>query len=336
MRSQRILIVRLGAIGDVVNCLPLLNRLKNADPQRYIAWAVEPKAYPILEGHRSIDKIFLFPRKEPWKIPQFIAQIRQQRFDIALDLQRILKSGLITLFSKAPVRLGFDRSRCKEGNGLFTNQKIPSHPHSGVMLEQFLEFADLLKVPPSPVEWKIAIPSEIHSWADKLLAPLSHPRIAIHLGASKPANRWRSERYLELAQRIQKNWGAGILFTGGIEEAEASHKIKNSSNLFLNLVGKTNLKQTAAVLQRCDLVIGGDTGPIHLAVAMGTPVVTLFGAANPQRTGPYGYTSWVVRKDLFCSPCGQRTCPLKTYACLEELRVDDVMGKVQSFLQNVT
>jgi lipopolysaccharide heptosyltransferase II len=327
------LIVRLGAIGDVVNCLPLLNRLKNANPQHYIAWAVEPKAYSILEGHPSIDKIFLFPRKEPWKIPQFISQIRRQRFDIALDLQRILKSGLLTLFSGAPVRLGFDRPRCKELNWLFTNQKISSNSHPGVMLEQFLEFADFLKVPPSPVEWKMAIPSEIHSWADKLLVSLPKPRIALQIGATKPANRWPPERFLELGHRLAKDFGAGVLLTGGGELSVIASNDKQQQ--LINLVGQTDLKQTAAVLERCDLVIGGDTGPIHLAVAMGTPVITLFGAANPQRTGPYGYTSWIVRKDLPCSPCGQRTCPLKTYACLEELRVDDVMEKVQSFLQNV-
>lgn len=337
MKSPRILIIRLGAIGDVINHLPLLNRLRKGFPESFIAWAVEPRAFPIIEGHPSLDEIIIFPRKEPWKIPKFIAQIRKHRFDWVLDTQRILKSGLLSFLSGGERRIGFDRARCKEGNWLFNNETIPPNRNPGVMLDQFLEFADHLKAPPGPVEWKIAIPAEIERWGDRVVQHLPPPRIALNIGATKPANRWRPERYALLGKELAEELHGSILLTGGRDDLTAIAKIDTilPSPPFHDFVGKTTLKQTAALLKRCDLVISGDTGPLHLAVAMGTPVIGIYGAADPDRTGPYGNQKWIVRKDLPCSPCGRRKCPLKTLACLEELPVREVLEKVRNFTKTL-
>lgn len=331
-RLARVGLVKLGAIGDVVNTLPLVNRLRAGLPRARICWVIGPAAHALVAGHPAVDEFLVIDVRRPRTFPAFLRALRARRLDAAIDLQRIFKSGLLTALSGAPLRLGFDRARTKEASFLFTNHRLPANPRPGVTVAQYLEFADWLGLPPAPVEWRLPL----DPWPEdgqelSAAAGRAGPRVALVVGASKPANRWPAERWGALAARLEAEVGARAVLVGGPGDRPLAERAlaaaRASGGRPLDTVGHLSLRRTAGLLAACDLVVAADTGPLHIAVAVGSPVLSLFGAADPERTGPFGRPDSVVRVGAPCAPCRRRRCPIPGHPCMGDLEVELVLER---------
>lgn len=317
-----ILFIKLGALGDVINTLPLAVNLKHHLNAR-IHWVVAPLSLPLVEEHPCVDRVILFDKKK-WResFRQVRKDIRSQRFDIVLDLQRILKSGVFAMTARADRRIGFDRTRCKEMTFLFPFERIPaSDPHSH-MLSQYLEFATYLGVPYPEARWEIPV-------NDETSPGLPANYIILNIGATKPANRWQPESFAAAARLIRDRFEMESILTGGPEDHDMAAQITAmAEGSAINLVGKTTIQALKDVIFHARAVVSCDTGPMHLAVALGKPTIALFGPSDPGRTGPY--RGHVIQKPLSCSPCNAKSC--EDPKCMEAITPEDVVSALSSLL----
>ncbi len=312
------LIIKLGALGDVVNTLPLAIRLKQHFDAR-IHWISEQLSFPLLSRHPFVDQVILFDRKLLRKsLPELIRTIRKQRFDIAFDLQRIAKSALICLASSSDRRIGFDRRRCKEMTWLLPFERIAPSDPSSHMVNQYLDFAEHLGVRREEPQW--AIPQ-----GDIPSAALPEKYLVLNIGATKPANRWNAGGFSALADLAMDRYGFPCVLTGGKEDrAMADRIVQGAKSPIFDLVGRTTIMELIWTLSRARAVVSCDTGPMHLGVALGKEVVALFGPADPRRTGPY--RGHVIRKSLPCIPCNKRSC--SSPLCMDSILPEDVIEKL--------
>jgi ADP-heptose:LPS heptosyltransferase len=320
-----ICLVKLGAIGDVVNTLPLVHRLRRGRPDARISWVIAPLAHALLEGHPEVDEFLVLDVKRRTSWPSFLRELRSREFELVIDLQRILKSGLVTRLSGAPRRLGFDRARCKELSWLFTNERLATNASPGVTVAQYLEFADHLGLPDCEPVWNLPFTP----WSGP------PPALCLGVGASKSANLWPVERWAELVRRLVEGRGCPavpperIALCGGPQDRAATDALLTRVPAgLLDTVGRLSLKQSAGLIAASELFIGGDTGPLHIAVAVGTPVAALFGAADPLRTGPYLRPQSVIYRPADCSPCRQRDCTIAGHPCMRGIEAAAVLEHI--------
>lgn len=338
----KVLVVRLGAIGDVVNALVFATALKEAHPGTEIGWAVHELAYPLVKGHPSVNRVHLWRRRGGnggWpELRRLVTEIRRERYGLAVDLQRIFKSSFLARLSGAQRVLGYDKERAKEASWLWTKERIPAGDPAAHMVEQYLEFVRHLGVANPIAKHVLGTDPKVESWADDFVRAHGTAPVVIGLGATKPANRWLPERFGELAAAIRKELDDPVCLIGSEADRAASDRawrVFQSHTGITNLVGKTSLPQLTALLARARLFIGCDTGPMHLAAAAGTPVVALFGPADPRRTGPWGNEHRVVRVPPPCAPCNRKTCNQPRHACMEDITVEHVMEAAKERLAAV-
>ena len=347
-----ILIVLMGSLGDVTRGLGIVAHLKACCPECRITWLIEPKCADLVGLHSGIDHIIVFKRawsfKALWDLYQ---QLRQCHFDITLDLQRHFKSGFFSMLSQGKQRIGFHRKDSKELNWLFNNAHIKYYNNELSKLDHYFKFTQYLGLDdPTRVNFGIS------NWdAPKhlphVLMDLDDPLISIVLGSSWESKNWHTRGYIHLIEQILANEGSGlkneaaalaneapgltgeawrVAMIGDATQTtvagEISDHIKN--NALIDLVGRTSLLELAAVLKCSAAVVGPDSGPGHLAAAMGTPYISLFGPTSPVRTAPYGFEHLVVQTQLDCIPCYQKQCPLLTRQCMVDIRVEEIMDKL--------
>lgn len=340
--------VRLGAIGDVIRTLPALRALRNNFPDAYIAWVVEDRAASLLINHPDLNKVFVVPRKE-WQqnslnlktfreFVRFIQSLRKEAFDLVLDFHGLLKSGLITFLTGVKRRVGYARKFSKEGNFLFTNDQVslPDYKinrveknlllvkHLGLRID---EYNPLIPITEKDREF---VTSAIFS---RLTASFG-PKVIMHPGSSPstPYKRWDLSRFARLSDRIIQKYSGNILFTAGNDERELVNNIFKQMTEPRHVLCQTEtLTQLAEVIRRCDLFIGNDTAPMHLAAFVGTPVIALFGPTDPIENAPFGKEeSIVIRKDVSCNPCRIREC--QNLSCMDSISVEDVLEAVDRVL----
>ncbi|MBN2466719.1 MAG: glycosyltransferase family 9 protein [Deltaproteobacteria bacterium] len=339
--GKRILIVRLGAIGDVIRTLPALRALRSNLPEAYLAWAVEDRAASLLTNHPDLDKVFIIPRKN-WQdrlfsvetlkeVVRFIQALRQERFEMVLDFHGLFKSGLITYLSGAEMRLGYSRRFCKEGNFLFTTHRISLPVEKINRVEKNLFLVKELGLDVTEHTPLIPITEEDRAFADALFlsrrASASHPFIIMHPGSSHttPYKRWAPQRFAQTADILIQRYHATIFFTAGKDEwhlvRTVTDAMKESS---YELCRTETLLQLAEIIRRCDLYIGNDTAPMHMAAFLGTPVIALFGPTDPVENAPYGNNHVVMlRKEVSCNPCRKRDC--QKGICMDAIEVEAVV-----------
>ena len=323
----KILVVRLGAIGDVVNALVFAAAVKEASPEVETGWVVHPLARPLVEGHPCVDRVHVwYKRGGVGAIVGVIREIRRVGYDLAVDLQRITKSALLARLSGAPRVLGYDRRRAKEVSWLWTKERIRAGAPHDHMVEQYLDFARHLGIDDPAARHRFAADPEAEAWAVALVEELGGQPILVGIGATKPANRWNGERFGSLAVACRRTLEAPVCLTGSADdratEAEAARVVGTEPGV-VSLVGKTSLRQLVALAGRARLFIGCDTGPMHVAAACGTPVVALFGPADPRRTGPWGAGHAVVRVPPPCAPQPR-------HACMEDITVELVLDTART------
>ncbi len=307
---MRILIVKLGALGDVINSLPLAVNLKR-ELDATIDWVSEPLSAPLLQEHPAVERVIIFPKKLD-AVPATIRQIRQVRYDMVLDLQRIWKSGIFSLAARARRRIGFDKQRCKEQTWLLPFERIAPGDRYDHMLHQYRDFATHLGINNFEVRWDLPASNRQND-----------PYIVLNIGATKAANRWTTEGFSRLAGLIHEGLGLKCILSGGPEDVAMAAEI--SAPGLQNMVGRTSLLELKELLAGAAAIVSCDTGPMHLGVALKRPVVALFGPANPRRTGPY--RGYVIQHELECIPCGKRHCAEPR--CMLEITADEVLEQLK-------
>ncbi|MBW2429615.1 MAG: glycosyltransferase family 9 protein [Deltaproteobacteria bacterium] len=330
-----ILIILMGSLGDVARGLCLVSLLKVNLPQSRVTWLVEPKWSELVSLNRQIDRMIIF--KRAWRLSavwQLYKDLRQDHFDIVLDLQRILKSGLFSLLSGAKRRIGFHHRNAKEFNWIFNNEHIGYYNDDLPKIRHYLKFTEYLGLPePASLEFGLSSLSVKES-APGVIAAMKQPFIAVVLGTSWESKNWYVEGYLDLIRQILSGYNLKIVLLGDQTQRAPATKLiqKINSPDLLNLVGKTTLVELTALLKAAVAGVGPDSGPGHLAAAVNTPFVTLFGPTSPQRTAPFGYEQLVVEAGPGCAPCYKNRCPDRNRQCMYSIHPDAVMAKVSMAL----
>ena len=339
-QPDRILIVLMGAIGDVVRGLPLATRLKQSWPSTHITWAVEPISRPLVEHHPSIDQVVVFDRPRGFSgYRSFVKELRRSPYDLCIDLQRHFKSGVTSRLSGAPLRLGFDRGNAREFNWLFNTHRVPPQDRFSPKIDQFQRFGDTLGLAAqSPLDFGLAISDDELLDVDAILKQgvtdptlLKNSRVALLLGSTWESRFWFAEHYGALIDELHKRWGMVSLLIGSKGERAFADEVLNkaTSSATIDLVGKTSLRQLLGVFQRSHCAVGSDSGPMHMAAAVGIPVISLWGATSPTRSGPYGSEGYMLQSAIGCSPCYLRKCPGLGRLCMSEIPVEAVLAQVE-------
>jgi len=330
---KTILILLHGSIGDVTRALPLASLIRQRFPQSVLAWAVEPAALPLVEHYRGVDEVIVFDRRRWWKsFGPFIRKIRSHRFDLVLDLQRHLKSGLISRWSGAPYRLGFHRSDCKEFNWVFNNHFIPPVGDQVPKIEHYMRFAEHLDITPQPIRWQMELTPQDTLRVKEYLQQVTGDFAVLFVGARWESKQWFASQIAACATEIQRRYGFSVVLLG----SQADEGLANEAEAAVvgrvhNWVGRTSLREAVGIISQAKVCIGPDTGLMHLSAAVGTPVISLWGATNPMRTGPYGYDDLVVKGRADCSPCYRPSCPIGR-VCMRSIAMEEILEMVPKAL----
>lgn len=286
---DRICVVMMSAVGDAVHVLPVINAIKRAHPGSHITWVLQPGPATLVRGHRAVDDIVLFDRTRGWRaFTDVRAELRRRRFDLVIDLQVYFKAGIVTSFVRAPVKLGFDRARARDMNWLFTNRRIP--PHAGQHVQdQYFEFLTAIGVEPAPVVWDLGPWPGERDWQRDFYRSFDRPVAAIVVATSKPQKDWAPERWAEVADALDRDFGLQPVLVGGRSPRELHAEqviLERASSRPHSALG-SGLRNLVSIMDGAALVLSPDTGPLHVSVALDRPVVSLLGYTNPKRTGPY-------------------------------------------------
>jgi heptosyltransferase I len=319
---RRICVVMMSAVGDAVHVLPLLNALKRHSPRVHVTWVLQPGSAMLVRGHRSVDEILLFDRSRGWRaFVDIRRQLHGREFDLVIDLQVYLKAGIVTQFTRATAKLGFDRARARDFNWLFTTDRIPPHPVQHVQ-DQYFEFLTALNVPHEPVVWDLGPwPAERERQRD-FAAQFARPIASIVVATSKPQKDWLPERWAEVVDALDHDFGLQPVLVGGRSRRELSAEAviaRRARHTPHSALG-SGLRNLVGILDASAVVLSPDTGPLHMSVALDRPVISLMGYTNPKRTGPY-------RKfhDLIVDAYGE---PGEVYPASMENRLDR-MSRIQ-------
>jgi heptosyltransferase I len=279
----------MSAVGDAVHVLPVINAIKRHWPSVHITWVLQPGPATLVRGHRSVDEIVLFERSKG--LAAFTAirrELAARPFDLVINLQVYFKAGVVTSFTRAPVKLGFDRARARDFNWLFTTNRIPAHEPQHVQ-DQYFEFLTALNVPHEPIAWDLGPwPSERdtqHEFRERL----ERPAAAIVVATSKDQKDWLPERWAQVADALWHDFELEPVLVGGqsARELHAERVIRERCAHTPRSELGSGLRNLVGILDASALVLTPDTGPLHMAVALDRPVVSLIGYTNPKRTGPY-------------------------------------------------
>ena len=346
---MKILIVKLSAIGDVIHTLPALTALRRHYPDAQIDWLVEDAASDLVEGHAALSRALVLRRREFVKLVKvgrfpsaarlflsLLLQLRRTRYDLILDLQGLLKSSLWIFLARGRRKAGFGQGmEHSEKSHLFLNERIPAISMEIHALDRGLYLLRALGISESEVRYDVPIGNEEEKTAEQFLVEsgvrLDRPFVAINPMAKWPTKLWTPRRFEELAERLLEK-GFQVVFTGSREDRPLiDEMVRRLGSSVIRLDGRTSLKVLAAVYRSASVVVSTDTGPMHLAAAVGTPVVALFGPTAPWRTGPYGEGHVVLRAGVSCSPCFNKSCKtadLDPMACMNRITVEQVAEAV--------
>ncbi|MGE5102338.1 MAG: glycosyltransferase family 9 protein [Deltaproteobacteria bacterium] len=286
---RRVCIVMMSAVGDAVHVLPVINALKRHTPGVHITWILQPGPATLVRGHRSVDEILLFDRANGVRaFADMRRALASREFDLVINLQVYFKAGIVTQFAHAPVKLGFDRARARDFNWLFTTHRIPPHAPQHVQ-DQYFEFLTALDVPYEPIEWDLGPWHDERAWQGDFFARFDRPTASIVVATSKPQKDWLPERWAEVVDALWHDFGLNPVLVGGRSSREVHAEqviLERARRRPYSALG-SGLRNLVGILDGSALVLSPDTGPLHMAVALDRPVVSLLGYTNPKRTGPY-------------------------------------------------
>ena len=343
---MNILIVKLSAIGDVIHTLPALNAIRKHYPDARVTWLVEEDTSALVKGHAALNRVLISKRKSwleglrgpsRWtnvkEIYRFIREVRDTRYDLIIDFQGLLKSGVLIALSKGKRKVGFGKGmEHQEFSYIFLNERIPAVNMDNHALIRGIMLLDAIGIPCHDIEYNLPVQAQNREFMDSLL--LQHGiknsklLVAINPVAKWDTKLWANSKFAELADRLVKQYDASVVFTGSQPDRSTIQDIvSRMETQATNLAGETTLITLAALYEKADFIISTDTGPMHIAAALGTPTVALFGPTAPWRTGPFGSVHQVIRVELECNPCFKRQC--ETIDCMEQISVAQVLAGVR-------
>jgi heptosyltransferase I len=347
-----ILIVKLSAIGDVIHTLPALSALRAHYPNARITWLVEAAAADLVIGHRALDRVIVSHRKRWLKelkgpgrrqamaqIRAFWRELRDTHYDMIIDFQALLKSALMVWLAKGDRKIGFDKGmQHQEHSYLFLNERIPPVDMEVHALTRGLMLLNAIGIDTPSVVYDIPVSAadrrQVKTLLDRQDIDGSRPLVAVNPVALWETKLWLNDRFAALADRLIADHGVDVVFTGGPGDRPTIAAIHGMmAERAADLSGRTSLPMLAALYQRASCLVTTDTGPMHLAAAVDTPVVALFGPTAPWRTGPYGQGHTVVRRALPCSPCFKRQCDVHQCRCMRDITVAQVLAAVVDRLE---
>lgn len=351
-----VLVVRLGPLGEVVHALPAVRSLRAAFPHARLGWVVEQSSASLVRRQPWIDTTIEWDRRRWGGFRQLVRQLRSDRWDVAADFQGTVTSGLIARLSRAPRRVGFLPSL--EAAHWFYNEYAPLESLDLHAVERNLALATklggvgaaapidrpyLLHLPPaSGSSTSVLQPSDddlaaVEAWRQsRRFDPKQERLIVLNPDSSRPAHRWPIHHYIRLVQRLVQRPQVRVALAGGVRSREICDEIAAPFDESVwRADGRFSPLGMAALFSLASAVVSGDSGPLHLAAAVGAPVVALFGASSSLRTGPYASNALVLEAELACSPCFAKTCPLKydPPLCMEQIHVDRVFAAVLTRLE---
>jgi heptosyltransferase-2 len=339
---QRILIVRTDRIGDVVLSTPVIKALRSHYPHAYIAMMVSPYTKEVVEGSPYLDEVIIYDKDakhKSWRRSlEFARGLKRKRFDLALVLHPTNRVHLITFLAGIKRRVGYRRKL-----GFLLTDKIPHTKQDGQKheLEYNLDLLRPLGIMPQDREIFVSIKPEARQIVEELLRQEgikdNHPLLAVNPGASCPSKIWPAERFAEAADRLAQKYGFKVLVVAGSKDRYlAQDLVSNMRHTAINLAGRLSLAQVAALLARCRLFISNDSGPVHIASAVGVPVISIFGrnqpGLSPRRWGPVGKGDRFLHKPVGCLECLAHNC-VQEFKCLKAITVDDVIQVADTILK---
>jgi heptosyltransferase I len=371
---SRILLVKFSALGDVVHTIPVVHKLRHRYPAAEIDWLVRPAFAALVAGHPAVDNVIALPRLRwgrPWReqgsrlaaLAQLLSPLRSRRYDLVIDLQGQLRSALLTLATGAPVRIGFDRPRpelrrrstrtlpaeawkhcwqgAREGAWMAYSHRIELPTVDLHAVDRYLCLSPMLRFDQDPPDFSFDIPADAAARAEALLADrgtagamdASAGPIVLAPATRWETKHWRSEGFREVARHFVAK-GRSVVLIGSAEERVDCETIAAAAPGTLNLAGSTSVPELAALLRSCAVCVTNDSGPMHLAVALDRPVVSMFGPSDPLWIGPYRRPDAVISAGLACSPCYLRElsrCPYD-HACMRQIASATVIERVEAML----
>ncbi len=343
LRPARLAILKPSALGDVVQSLPLLPALRRKFSDAKITWVIQGGLEALVSGHPDLEDYLVYHRTGGWRAwRQLCGELWSRKFDAVIDLQGLLRTGVMTAATRAPVRIGLETAR--EGSRFTLTHVVPETGRNVPAWERYLRVLDALGAERAHAATQIAISEQDQRWAETELAGMPRPLIAVHPGARWVTKRWPAEKFADVLRRASQAWQPGILLLGSSAERNdaeqlagnlAAHGIRTGVK---NLAGQTTLKQLAAVLQRVDAVISNDSGPMHLAAGLGTPTLGIFTCTDAVRSGPAGPPHETVSTEVACRAGYHKTCPqtgANHLACFRELDALRVWTALERLMKNV-
>jgi len=294
---REVCILRLSAIGDTCHVLTVVRTLQRAWPQTRFTWIIGKFEAKLLGLVPDIEFIVFDKRHSLRDLRRFRALMAGRRFDLLLHMQLSIRASLLSTHIPTSVKLGFDRARARELQWLFTTHRIVPREREHV-LDSLFGFAEALGVHDRVLRWDIALPNDAREYAANIVDD-RRPTVVISPCSSHARRNWRAEYYAQVADHAVRVHGARVVLTGGPSALERvmGQEIEKSANAQLfNLIGRDTLPQMHALLERADVLVSPDSGPVHMATAVGTPVIGLYAATNPERSGPYLSRSWCVNR----------------------------------------
>ncbi|MRR17877.1 MAG: lipopolysaccharide heptosyltransferase I [Deltaproteobacteria bacterium] len=334
-----ILIVKLSAIGDVIHTLPSLDALRRLYPDAHITWVVEEEAADLVVHHPQLDRVIVFKRKswmnkvkagqfrQAWRDARsFLARLHSRRYDLVIDFHGLFKSSIVVCLSRGQRKLGYDS--WQELTRLFLNDRIPEDMNKHAV-DRYLDFPRHLGAAIGKPEFIVPISPAAKAKSRALLdlhQLEAKKYIAVNPVALWDTKLWDDQKFARLADLISRQMNIPVVFTG--RDKESLDKITaQMATKAINIGGQTTLPELACIYRDALAVITTDSGPMHLAAAVGTPVIALFGPTDPTRTGPYGENHVIIRTGISCSPCFLKKCP--TQQCMEDITPEQVLEAVE-------
>jgi heptosyltransferase-1 len=330
---EKILIIKPSSLGDVVHSLPFLNSVRACFSKAEIHWVIAKGLEGILQGHPMINKLWII-NKDAWKnianingtineLKVLLKDLKKEYFDIVIDLQGLLRSGILAAITGAPVRIGFTEAR--EGSRLFYTHKVKGGRNIHAV-DRYLKIADFLGCDISDTCFPLPLSS--NPFLNSQPSAFSREYAVMVPGARWKTKMWSKENFGNLSGMLTLD----TVIVGSKKDVDIADKIVAlSKGRAISLAGKTDLKELIEVIRGAKFVISNDSGPMHIAAALGIPVFAIFGPTDPLRTGPYGEGHIIIKEDIPCSPCFKKTC--NDSKCMDRLSVEKVYGIIKTVLE---
>jgi heptosyltransferase I len=316
--ERKVLILKPSALGDIVMAFPAVRSIKRGLPGARIYWLVNKGLAGILEGNPNVDDVIEFDREKlgrmwcsaaGWEeFRTLVARLRSEKFDVVLDFQGLMRTAVLGRLSGCKVRIGMRDAR--EGAPFLYSDLVTRPAGTEHVVDYYAEMAELLWVDGGMPVFEFGKNEVADASARQILKDegVNGPYAVLVAGASDPAKQWPLERFAQAAERISQEYGLAIVATGSLAEGPAVRRLAGLAGAKVaDLAGKTNVQELAAVIRGAKLVVGNDTGPTHIAAAMGLPVAVIFGLINPARLYPYGRKQCVAAVEPWSRPTGIRT-----------------------------